>query len=169
MSTTGGASHLRALCETCKHINLEALKEAHGLVHLPSFKALMDSASGCELCKLILEACVCYADTQGLKITAETGYLGPVRLFATGQKAVSSGMGWRNLESLQEQQLSPKVVVMVGKLERRLSTAPSMSILLEMYALEGISPRFQLKIVYLLLIPNRFCCQAGWCCQAWRD
>jgi hypothetical protein len=154
MGTIGDASYLQALCETCKHINLEALKHAHGFVHLPSLKALIDSASGCDLCKLILEACDHYADTQGRKITAETRLLGPVRLFATGQEGVSSGMGWRNLEPLQEQQLSPKVIVMVGKPNQHLSTLPSMSILLEMYALEGIFPQFKYGLVAsdLLLI-----------------
>ncbi|KAH8691092.1 heterokaryon incompatibility protein-domain-containing protein [Phaeosphaeriaceae sp. PMI808] len=172
MGTIGDASQLQALCETCKHINLEALKDAHGFVHLPSFKALMDSTSGCELCKLILEACTHYADMQGLKITAETSHLGPVRLFATGQKGVSSGMGWRNLEPLQERQLSPKVVVIVGKLKQCLPTVPSMSILLEMYALEG-SAAEQAGVAKLREIESHAACEAnfsrlkGWleCCR----
>jgi hypothetical protein len=142
MGIMGDTSDSQTLCERCNQINLEALKDAYGCVHQPSFEALMDSASRCKLCKLILEACTRYLDTNRVEVTAETCLLGPVRLFATGQKDVSSGIERRNLEALQRRQLSPKVFVTVGKLERHLSADPSWSILLEMYALKGISAQF---------------------------
>ena len=142
MGSVVDTSDLPALCERCKHINLEALKDAHGYVHLPSFKALMNSASGCELCKLILQAFTRYAHMQGVKVTAETQRSGPVRLFATGQKGVSSGVGWRYLKPLRERQLSPIVVLTVGKLRRCLPTTPDMSTLIEMYTLKGICVQF---------------------------
>jgi len=57
-------------------------------------------------------------------------------------KTVFSGMERRTLEALQGGQLSPKVVVTVGKLQQVLFISPSWSILLEMYALKGISAQF---------------------------
>jgi hypothetical protein len=127
------------LCERCNHINLEDLKGADGCVHQPSFKALVDSASGCMLCKLIAEACVHYLHNGRVNINAATGNLGPVRLFATGRKDNFSGMELRTFAVLRERQLSQNVLVTVGKLPRKLFVGPSWSILLEMYALKGRS------------------------------
>jgi hypothetical protein len=58
----------------------------------------MDSASRYKLCKLILEACTRYLNTNRVEIIVETYLLGPVRLFATGQKNVFFGIERRNLE-----------------------------------------------------------------------
>jgi hypothetical protein len=127
------------LCERCNHINLEDLKGADGCVHQPSFKALVDSASGCMLCKLIAEACVHYLHKGRVNINAATGNLGPVRLFATGRKDNFSGMELRTFAVLRERQLSQNVLVTVGKLPQKLFVGPSWSILLEMYALKGRS------------------------------
>jgi hypothetical protein len=90
---------------------------------------------------------------QGLEITAETRQLGPVRLFATGREGVSSRMGWRKLEPLEEQQLFPKVIVIVGKLDHHLSMVPSWSVLLEMYALKGIFYQLKYGLVTSDLLP----------------
>jgi hypothetical protein len=126
------------LYERCNQINLEDLKGAYGCVHQPLFKALVDSASGCELCKLIAEACIHYMGRNMVEVNAETGHLGPVRLFVTDRKDSFSGMERRTLETLQGAQLSPKVVVTVGKLQQDLPISPSWSILLDMYTLKGI-------------------------------
>jgi hypothetical protein len=126
------------LCERCNHINLEDLKGADGCVHQPSFKALVDSASGCMLCKLIAEACVHHLHKGRVNINVATGNLGPVRLFATGRKDNFAGME-RTFEVLRERQLSQNVLVTVGKLPQKLFVDPSWSILLEMYALKGRS------------------------------
>lgn len=130
------------LCERCNQINLEDLKGAYGCVHQPSFKALVDSASGCKLCKLIAEACIHYLGRNRVEVNAETGHLGPVRLFATDRKDSFSGMERRTLEALQGGQLSSKVVVTVGKLQQVLFISPPLSIPLEMYALKGIPAQF---------------------------
>jgi len=74
------------LCERCNQMNLENLKGAYGCVHQPSFKALVDSASSCKLCKLIAEACIHYLGRNRVEANAKTGHLGPVRLFATDRK-----------------------------------------------------------------------------------
>jgi hypothetical protein len=58
----------------------------------------MDSASGCKLYKLILKACTRYLDTNKMKVIIKVCYLGPARLFATGQKNISFGIERRNLE-----------------------------------------------------------------------
>jgi hypothetical protein len=141
----------KLLCKKCNHINLEDLKGADGCVHQPSFKALVDSASGCMLCKLIAEACVDYLHRVRVNIDAATGHLGPVRLFATGQTDTSSGMELRTLAVLQERQLSQNVIVTVGKLPQKLFVKTSWSILLEMYALKGRSlQRLLLASIHLI-------------------
>jgi hypothetical protein len=85
------------LCERCNYINLEDLKGADGYVHQLLFKALMDSASSHMLCKLIAEAYVYYLHRKRVDINVATGYLGPVRLFATSQKDNFSGIELRTL------------------------------------------------------------------------
>ena len=77
-----------------------------------------------------------------MEVNAETGHLGPVRLFATDRKDSFSGMERRTLEALQGGQLSSKVVVTVGKLQQVLFISPPLSIPLEMYALKGIPAQF---------------------------
>jgi hypothetical protein len=95
-------SEPKLLYKRCNHINLEDLKGADGCVHQPSFKALVDSASGCMLCKLIAEACVHYLHRERVNVNVTTGYSGPVRLFAIGQKDTSSGIELRTQVVLQE-------------------------------------------------------------------
>ena len=135
----GVSSNPQILCERYNHINLEDLKGADGCVHQPTFKALVDSASSCMLCKLITEACVHYLQRERANVNVETGHKGPVRLFATEQNGTSSGMELRPLAVLQESQLSQNVLVTVGKLPQKLPVNSSWSILLEMYALKGRS------------------------------
>ena len=129
----------KRLCERCDHINLEDLKGAEGCVHQPSFEALVDSSSSCVLCKLIAEACFHCFHRRGLNIDAATGHLGPVRLFATGQKDNFSGLDLRTFAVIREMQLSQNVLVTVGKLPEKLFVNPTWSPLLEMYALKGRS------------------------------
>jgi hypothetical protein len=67
----------KLLCERCNHINLEDLKGADGYVYQLSFKAPVDSASNCNLCKLITGACVYYLHRERVNVNVATSYLGP--------------------------------------------------------------------------------------------
>ncbi|CAG8975561.1 hypothetical protein HYALB_00005629 [Hymenoscyphus albidus] len=154
------SSDPKRLCERCNPINLEDLKGADGYMHQPSFKALVDSASGCMLCKLIAEACVHYLHEQRVNIDAATGNVGPVRLFATGRKDRLSGMEVRNFAALRERQLSQNALVTVGELTEKLVVGPSRSILLEIYALKDSSAE-EAGILRLREIESHATCQAN--------
>lgn len=137
----------RTLCEKCNQIDLEALKSAYGYLHQPSFKVLIDSASDCKLCDLILKACTRYLDMIPVGLIAETGDSGPVRLLATGHNDEPSRREWRTLEEYRGRKLSPKIAVTVGKQEMPLSMEPSRSPLLEMYASKGMVAQFRGRLV----------------------
>ena len=87
-------------CEKCNHISLEDLKgQTATYINHHLRKALVDSASGCMLCKLIEEACVHYLRRERVNINAATGHLGPVRLFCDRLKGQFFGNGAANPRS----------------------------------------------------------------------
>lgn len=143
MATKLTSSCSEAVCELCNGINIRALKESTGYVHHPSLKVLRNSANNCELCNLILEACIQFGDTQRIEMTEEIYQLGPIRLFATACEGSRTSIHWRYLEELQASRLSSKILVTVGELNERLSTIWDQSIQLEMYTLKGQFPQFR--------------------------
>ena len=84
-----------------------------------------------------MEACRDLARRREFDLTEEVLMLGPVRLFACSDKG-NFGVHWRQLKSIEERQLSALVIVQIGKLRSRLWVNPHDSVLLEMYAGQGI-------------------------------